>query len=35
MSVVPPLLALAGGGIPKALLDLMPEISPLKSLIGS
>eukprot|EP00445_Apocalathium_hangoei_P005488 CAMPEP_0203852200 /NCGR_PEP_ID=MMETSP0359-20131031/7782_1 /ASSEMBLY_ACC=CAM_ASM_000338 /TAXON_ID=268821 /ORGANISM="Scrippsiella Hangoei, Strain SHTV-5" /LENGTH=167 /DNA_ID=CAMNT_0050768307 /DNA_START=52 /DNA_END=555 /DNA_ORIENTATION=+ len=35
MSVVPPLIALAGGVVPGPLLNLMPELCPLKALLGS
>ncbi|CAK0854186.1 unnamed protein product [Prorocentrum cordatum] len=35
MSIVPPLAALAGAGIPKLILDVLPSLSPFKCLLGS
>eukprot|EP00930_Biecheleria_cincta_P026843 TRINITY_DN18875_c1_g1_i1.p1 TRINITY_DN18875_c1_g1~~TRINITY_DN18875_c1_g1_i1.p1 ORF type:complete len:169 (-),score=31.60 TRINITY_DN18875_c1_g1_i1:179-685(-) len=35
MSIVPPIAAFFGGGVPSAIIDLMPTISPGKALLGS
>eukprot|EP00929_Paragymnodinium_shiwhaense_P122588 TRINITY_DN9545_c0_g1_i1.p2 TRINITY_DN9545_c0_g1~~TRINITY_DN9545_c0_g1_i1.p2 ORF type:complete len:169 (-),score=47.99 TRINITY_DN9545_c0_g1_i1:151-657(-) len=35
MSIVPPMVAAFGGGIPEALINLFPEINPLKALVSA